>query len=86
MALEVLGMSDTVPIYLKDLDARDKLILERRIDIEGGTEVSPLIVESLMARILCSYLSHGFLRSVDITQEIRSGGGRESCHELCGWG
>ena len=81
-----------MPIDFKDLDAKDGWILESRIDIEvgaevaGGTEVDPLLVEPLLARILCSSRLHGLLRSVEITQESRSGGRRESCHKLCDWG
>ena len=53
-ALGVLGMSDAVPVELEDLDVRDGWILESRIDPEGGTEVAPLLVELLLASILCS--------------------------------
>ena len=47
-------MSDAVPVELEDLDVRDGWILESRIDPEGGTEVAPLLVELLLASILCS--------------------------------
>ena len=79
----VLGVSDAVLVDLEDLDARDRWILESRIDCEGGAEVSPLLVELILAIILCSSRLHRFLRMVDITQESRSGGGREIFHELC---
>ena len=90
--LGVLGVSDAVTVDLKDLDSKDGWILESRIDIEvgaevaGGTEVDPLLVEPLLARILCISRLHGLLQSVDIMQESRSGGRREIFHKLCGWG
>ena len=59
--------------------------MESRIDLEGGAEVASLLVEPLLARIMCSSRSHGYLRSVEITQESRSGGGREICYKLCNW-
>ena len=76
-------MSDALPIDLEDLDARYGWILEIRIDREGSAEVTPLLVEILLGSILCSYRSYSFLRSVEITQEIRSGDGREIFHKLC---
>ena len=82
----VLGMSDAVPVDLEDLDARDGWILESRIDREGGVEVAPLRVELLLMSILCSSRLHGFLCSVEIMQESRSGARREICHELCSRG
>ena len=85
-ALVVLDMSNVVPIDLEDLNARDGWILESRIDLEGGAEVAPLLVELLLAGILCFFRPIGFLCSVEITQESRSGGGRESFHKLFGWG
>ena len=85
LALVVLGVSDAVPIDLKDLNSRDGWILESRINLEGGAEVAPLLVEPLLASILCSSCSHGFLSSVNIMQEGRSGGRKESCHKFCGW-
>ena len=51
LALGVLGMSDAVPVDLEDLDARDRWILERSIDPEGGAEVATLPVEILMMSI-----------------------------------
>ena len=86
LALGLLGVTDLVPIDLEDIDARDGQILENRVDQQGGAEVSPLLVELLLSHILSSSCSHGFLRSVEITQERRSGGGREICHKLCGCG
>ena len=59
--------------------------MESRIDREGGAEVVPLLVEPLLARILCSSRPHGFLRSVEITKERRSHGGMEICYKLCGY-
>ena len=43
-ALGVLGVPNLVAIDLKELNARDGCILERRIDQQGGTEVGPLLV------------------------------------------
>ena len=86
LVLEVLEISDAVPVDLEDLDARDEWILENRIDIKGGAEVAPLLVDILLASILCSSHLYGFLHSVEITQEIRSGGGRKIFYKLCGWG
>ena len=37
LAFVVLGVSDAVPVDLEDLDAKDRWILESRIDLEGGT-------------------------------------------------
>ena len=85
-ALGVLGVPDSVAVDLEELDARDGWILESRIDRQGGTEVGPLPVQPLMLRILSSAGSHGFLHSVEITQESSSRGGREICHEPCNWG
>ena len=79
-------MSDAVPVDLDDLDARDRWILESRIDREGDTEVAPLLVELLMERILFSSCPHIFLRSVYITQESRPRSGRVIFHKLCSWG
>ena len=84
LALGVLGMSDVVPVYLEGIDTRDRWISESRIDLEGGAEVAPLLVEILLESILCSSHSHGFLRSVEITQESRSDDRRESLQEICG--
>ena len=78
-------MSDAVSVDLKDLDARYGWILESRIDLEVGAEVAPLLVEPLLVSILCSSQLHGFMRSVEIMQESRSGDGREIFPELCGW-
>ena len=77
-------MSDAVPIDLEDLNARDGRILEIRIYREGGAEVAPLLVEILLASILYSSRSNGFLRIVEITRESRFGGKREIFHKLCG--
>ena len=85
-ALGVFGVPDSVAVDLEELDARDGWILESRIDRQGGTEVGPLPVQPLLSRILSSAGSHGFLRSVEITQESSSRGGREICHEPCNWG
>ena len=79
-------MSDAVLVDLEDLDAGGGWILESRIDYKGGAEVAPLLVELLLASILFISLSHGILRSTEITRESRSGGGRESFLELCDWG
>ena len=84
--LGVLGVMDTVPAEFQDVNARGGRILESRIDLEGGAEVTLLLVYPLLTRILCSSLSHGVLRSVEITQESRPGGGMESCHEIFDWG
>ena len=85
-ALGVMGMSNKVPVDLEDLDARYRWILEISIDIKVGAEVAPLLVKPLLASILCSSRSHGFLCSVDITKESRSDGRRESFHKICIWG
>ena len=66
-ALGLLGLTDTVLVDLQDLDAGNGWILESRIYLEGGAEVAPLLLEPLLARILCSSRSHIFLRSVEIT-------------------
>ena len=79
-------MADPIAIYLEDFNARYQWILESRIDWQGGTEVIPLLIEPLLSRILSSAGSHGFLRSVDITQEISSNGGGEIYHKPCDWG
>ena len=47
-ALVVLGFLDAAPVDLEDLDDRDRLILESRIDHEGGAEVTSLLVEILL--------------------------------------
>ena len=86
LALGVLGMPDAVTVYLEDLNERDRWILESRIYCEDGTEVAALLVELLMASILCSFCSNDFLCCMEITQESRSGGGRDIFHGLCGWG
>ena len=59
-------------VDLKEFDAREGWILEIRIDQQGVTEVSPLLVQPLMLRILSSACSQGFLRIMDITQESSS--------------
>ena len=69
-------MSNAVEIYLEELNVRDGWILEIRIDQQGGTEVGPLPVQSLLYCILISAGLHSLLRSVEITQESSSGGGR----------
>ena len=76
LALGVLGVSNAVPVDLEDLHARDGWILESRIDLEGDAEVTPLLVELLLASILCSSRSYSFLCSMEITQKSRSGYGR----------
>ena len=82
LALGLLGVSDAVPVDLEELDVRDGWILESKVDREGAAEVTPLLVEILLGSILCSYRSYSFLRSVEITQEIRSGDGREIFHKF----
>ena len=84
--LKVLGMPNVVAVDLDEIDARDEWILESRIDQHGGTEVVPLPVQPLLSRILSSAGSHDFLRSVEITQESSSRGGREIFHEPYDWG
>ena len=74
-AIGVPGMTDPVAVYLEEFDARDGCILEIRIYQQGGTEVSPLMINPLLSRILGSACFHGFLRSVKIMQEISSGRG-----------
>ena len=71
-AIGLLGVSDTVPVDLEDLDARDGWILENRIDRKGGAEVALLLVELLLSSIFCSSHSHSFFHIVEITQESRS--------------
>ena len=78
-------MPNSVAVDLEELDARDRCILESRIDRQGGAEVSPLPVQPLMSRILSSSGLLGLLRSVDITHESSSSVGREICHEPCNW-
>ena len=78
-------MPNAVAVDLEEIDARDGWILESRIDRQGGT-ISPLPVQPLLSRILSSAGSHGFLHSVEITQEISSGGGRVICYKPCNWG
>ena len=63
LALGVPGVTDPVAIELEEFDGRDGLILESRIDRQGGTEVSPLPIQPLLSSA-CSYV---FLCSVDIT-------------------
>ena len=79
-------MPNTVVVDLEELDVRDGWILESRIDQQSDTEFGPLPVQPLLSRILSSSGLHGFLRSVEITQEISSGGVREIYHEPCDWG
>ena len=79
-------MPNSVAVDLEELDARDGWILESRIDQRGGTEVGPLLVQPPLPRILSSAGLHRVLRSVDITQESSSKGGREIYHEPCNWG
>ena len=76
LALGVLGVPNTVAVDLEELYMRYGWILESRIDRQGGTEVGPLPVQPLVSRILSSTISHGFLSSVEITQESSSGGRR----------
>ena len=47
-----------------------------RIDQQGGTEVSPLLLQPLLTHILSSARPHGLLSSVEIMQESSSDGGR----------
>ena len=51
-ALRVMGVTDSVPVDLEDLDVRDGWILESRIDRQGGAEVVPLLVDLMLSRIL----------------------------------
>ena len=44
LAIRLMGVTDPVPVDLEDFDARDGWILEIRINRQGGTEVSPLLV------------------------------------------
>ena len=73
-ALGVLGVTDPVPLYLEELDARDGWILESRIDRQHVKEVGPFLVQPLLSRIFSSSQLHGFLCIVEITQERSSGG------------
>ena len=50
-ALGVLRVPNSVAVDLEELDARDGCILESRIDQQGSTEVSPLLVQPLLSRI-----------------------------------
>ena len=70
-------MSDAVPVELENLNSRDGLILEIRIDCKGDAESKTLLVEILLESIMCISLSNVFLRRVEITQESRSGDGRQ---------
>ena len=79
-------MTYSVPVDLEDLNVRDVWILESRVDRQNGVEVCPLLIEILLSCILISSRPYGFLRSMELTQEIRSGGGREICHKLYGCG
>ena len=67
-ALGVLGVSNPVPVELKDFDAMEGWILESRIDCQGGTEVCPLLIQPLMSRILSSTRLHSFLLNMEIVQ------------------
>ena len=78
-------MPDMVPVYLQVLNVRNRRILESRIDLEGGVEVAPLLVEPLLERILFSSCSNGFLCIIEITQESISGDKRENSYKLCDW-
>ena len=69
-------MTDPVAVDLEKSDARYGWILEIRDCQQGGTEVIPLPIQPLLSHILSSACSHGFLCSVEITQESSSGGGR----------
>ena len=73
-------MPNAMDVELEELETRDGWTLESRIDQQGGTEVGPLPVHPLLSRILCSAGSHGFICSIEITQESSSGGRREICH------
>ena len=84
--LGVLDVPNVVDIELEEIYTRNGWILDISIDRKVGTEVGPLPVQPLMSRILSSSGSHGFLHSIDITQESSSGGGREIYHEPCNWG
>ena len=70
-------MTDLVPVDLGYVDARYGLILDSRVYQQCVTDASPLLVELLLSRILSSARLNGFLYSVEITQEIRSGDRRE---------
>ena len=75
LVLRVLGVLDSVTVYLEEFDARDEWILEIRIYQQSGKYVSPLMVQTLLSCILSSSRLHGFLYSVEITQECSSVGG-----------
>ena len=62
-------------VYFEDIDARDGWILESSIEQRGGTEVDLLPIQPMLSPILSSAGSHGFLRSVEITQKRSSGDG-----------
>ena len=74
MTLGVVCMSESVPVHLKSLDLKEVLIFDIRVDHQGGAEVVTLYVQPLLMQILHIPLLHGFLLSVDITQEIICGG------------
>ena len=69
-----------VVVDLEDIDVRYGWIFEIRVEQQGGTEVGPLPVQPMMYHTLGSSDLHGFLSSIDITQEISSGDRREICH------
>ena len=62
---------------------RDGWILEISIDYQGGTEVGLLTIHPMISHILVISGSHGFLRNVEIMQEISSGGRGVVCHGPC---
>ena len=86
LALGVLVILDPVSIYLQDFNSSEGLILESRSDRQCGAEIGPLPVESLLARILCSPCSHGFMCKVEIMCEGSYGGRGESFYKTCDCG
>ena len=64
LSLGVLGVLEPVRVDLEEFDARDGRILESRVDHQGGTKVSPLMVQSIISHILISACSHVFLHIV----------------------
>ena len=70
----VLCVTDLMAAELEEFNVRDGWIFLSRIDQHAGTEVDPLPIQPLLSRILSSVVLHGFLRSMEITQESSSGG------------
>ena len=74
LALGVMDVTDPVPIDLQEFDENDVRILEIRIERQGETDVSPLLIQPMLFHILSSACSHGFLSSV----AVLLAGGRSS--------